>query len=110
MMKFSIAFCFLFAACFASAAPGQWMPEARLIENIIVEGDVGGKALIVIQGGVPADYIPAGCNSPYNTLDLSISKGRAQLAIALTAYSTARPVKLALQCIGERPLITHIML
>jgi hypothetical protein len=60
-------------------------------------------------GGIPADYIPAECNSPYNTLDLSTSKGRAQLAIVLIAYSTTRPVKLALQCIGERPLITHIM-
>jgi hypothetical protein len=93
-----------------AAAPGEWMPEARAIENIIVEGDSGGKAVIIIQGGVPPAYIPSACNSPYNTLDLSTTKGRGQLAVALSAYASGRPVKLALQCIGDRPLIGHIML
>lgn len=92
------------------AAPGDFMPEARLIENIVVEGDPGGKALLIIKGGVPSDFIPSACNSPYNTLDLSTTKGRGLLAVALSAYSLGKPVKLALQCIGDRPLVTHIML
>jgi hypothetical protein len=90
--------------------PGYWMPEARLIQNIIVEGGPGGFALLVIQGGVQPDFIPPSCNSPYNMIDLSTSKGKGTLSIALTAYSTGKPVRLALQCIGDRPLISHIML
>ena len=92
------------------AVPGAWMPQARMIENIIVEGDAGGTALVVISGGVPEDFIPPACNSIYNTLDLSTSKGRGQLAVALSAYMAGRPVKLALACIGSRPLVTHILL
>lgn len=92
------------------AAPGAWMPQARMIENIIVEGDAGGTALLIISGGVPEDFIPPACNSIYNTLDLSTSKGRGQLAVALSAYMAGRPVKLALSCIGSRPLVTHILL
>lgn len=92
-----------------NAAPGEFMPEARPIQSIIVEGDSGGNAVVIIQGGVPVDYIPAGCNSPYNMLDLSTSKGRGQLAVALSAYSLGKPVRLALQCIGDRPLVSHIL-
>lgn len=92
------------------AVPGAWMPEARMIANVIVEGDAGGTALLVISGGVPADFIPPACNSIYNTLDLSTSKGRGQFVVALSAYMAGRPVKLALSCIGSRPLVTHILL
>jgi hypothetical protein len=93
----------------AMSAPGEWMPDALLIENIIVEGDTAGKAIIIIKGGVPTAYIPSACNSPYNTIDLSTTKGRSQLAVALSAYASGKPVKLALQCIGDRPLVSHIM-
>lgn len=86
------------------------MPQARMIENIIVEGDAGGTALLVISGGVPEDFIPPACNAIYNTQDLSTSKGRGQLALALSAYMAGKPVRLALSCIGSRPLVTHISL
>jgi hypothetical protein len=92
------------------AVPGAWMPQARMIESIVVEGDAGGTALLIISGGVPEDFIPPACNSGYNTLDLSTSKGRGQLALALSAYMAGKPVRLALSCIGSRPLVTHIWL
>jgi hypothetical protein len=101
---------FFFLPVNSLAAPGAWMPQARMIESIVVEGDAGGTALLIISGGVPEDFIPPACNSIYNTLDLSTSKGRGQLAVALSAYMAGKPVRLALSCIGSRPLVTHIWL
>jgi hypothetical protein len=91
----------------ARGEPGNWT-QPRLIQEILVEGDAAGKAAILIQGGVPSDYIPPACNSPYNMIDLGTSKGRGQLALALSAYTSGRPIKIALQCAGDRPSITHI--
>lgn len=105
-----IAFALMSTSNRSVALPGEWMPEALFIESIIIEGDYGGRATIVIKGGVPQAYIPAACHSPYNQLDLSTSKGRAQLSTVMLAYSLGKPVRLALQCIGDRPLISHIWL
>lgn len=89
-----------------------WMPTAKTIKEIIIEGsETSGTALIVIEGGVPADNIPSECNSAYNTVDLTTEKGRAILSIALAARISDKPVRLALTtCKGTRPLISHIML
>ena len=86
------------------------MPQARLIESIVVEGDAGGTALPIISGGVPEDFIPPACNSIDNTLDLNTSKGCGQLAVALSVYMAGRPVRLAFSCIGSRPVVTHVLL
>jgi hypothetical protein len=96
------------------AVPGHWMPTAKNIASIIVEGDDQGQALILIEGGVPSDFIPAACsagfNGSLNTLMLGTEKGRAMYAMALTAYTSGKKVKLALDCLGSRPLVTHIWL
>ena len=94
-----------------SAAPGGWTPTPQKISGIVIEGsETNGTALILIDGGVPADYIPSECNSPYNTADLTTEKGRGILSVALSARLADKPVKLALTCRGSRPFITHIML
>jgi hypothetical protein len=85
------------------------MPTKQKIAEIIVGGNESdGKALIIIEGSVPPDFIPSECNSPYNTVNLTSEKGRAILSIALAAYMSGKPVALALSCIGARPLITNI--
>jgi hypothetical protein len=92
--------------------PGAWMPEAKKIVEIIVEGGDEGRALIVIEGNVPSDYVPEGCkvgdDRAYNTVYLNTDKGKSIYSLALTAYMSGKPVKLAVGCIGARPLITHI--
>ena len=98
----------------AYSNPGTWMPEPKKISQIIVEdGGADGSALIIIDGGVPPAYIPAGCgsggNSVYNTVYLNTDKGKSMYALALAAYMGGKPVKLALSCTGARPLITHIL-
>ncbi len=90
------------------AAPGDWMPDARKIAQVVVEGPDTGGALIIIEGGVQQDFIPPACNSPYNTIYLNNDKGRAVYSMALSAYLAGKPVKLALSCTGGRPLVTHI--
>ncbi|MCW8825525.1 MAG: hypothetical protein OQK78_03780 [Gammaproteobacteria bacterium] len=94
-----------------TATPGNWMPVAKNISGIIIEGgENSGVATILIEGGVQAEYIPSDCNTPYNTADLTTEKGRGILSVALSARLSNMPVKLALSCIGGRPLITHIWL
>ncbi len=93
----------------AIAVPGDWMPEARKIAQLIVEGNDMGSALIVIEGGVHQDFIPPACNSQYNTVYLNTDKGKAIYSTALSAYLAGKPVKLALSCTGGRPLVTHIL-
>jgi len=94
------------------ANPGSWMPEPQLITSIIVEGDDNGRALIMLDGGAPIEYIPISCRSAgeryYNTLFLNTDKGRGMYALALAAFSSGRKIKLALSCSGSRPLITHM--
>jgi len=94
------------------ANPGSWMPESKKISEIIVEGGDSGVALILIEGGVPPAYIPPECssggNGTYNTIYLNTDKGKGMYSLALAAYMGGKPVKLALSCIGGRPLITHI--
>ncbi|HEY6528113.1 MAG TPA: hypothetical protein VIZ65_05425 [Cellvibrionaceae bacterium] len=96
----------------ALSAPGEWMPAPKKIASIIVEGSDSGSATILIEGGVPTDYIPSGCNTGgdniYNTIPLNTDKGKAVYSLALAAYLAGKPVKLALMCVGTRPLITHI--
>jgi len=93
------------------SAPGAWMPTAKKISGIVIEGsDISGTALIIIEGGVQPDYIPTECNSKYNTVDLTTEKGRGILSMALSARMSDKPVKLALACKGNRPFITHIWL
>ena len=62
------------------ANPGAWMPEAKNIDSIIIEGDDNGRALLVIEGGVPSSYIPEACrvgaNSRFNTI-FNTPKGKA---------------------------------
>jgi hypothetical protein len=90
---------------------GSWMPTAKKISGIVVEGgETNGTALIIIDGGVPDDFIPSECKSPYNTIDLTTEKGRGILSVALSARMSDKPVKLALTCKGNRPFITHIWL
>ena len=109
MFKKTIILIFLFVSMQAYSVPGGWMPTKQKIAEIIVEGnELDGKALIIIEGGVPSDFIPSECNSPYNTVNLTSEKGRAILSIALAAYMSGKPVALALSCIGPRPLITNI--
>lgn len=111
LMLVTISLC---ATSFASANPGAWMPAAKKISSIIVEGNDNGLALIIIEGGVPSEYIPAECraggDSAYNTAYLNTSKGRGIYSMALAAYIAGKPVRLALSCAGNRPLITHIQL
>lgn len=94
------------------ANPGTWMPTAKNISSIFVEGDDNGKVAILIEGNVPSDYIPAECRSgeygTFNTIPLNTDKGRGMYSLALAAYTSGKPVTLALSCIGNRPLITHI--
>jgi hypothetical protein len=90
-------------------SPGSWTPSSQKILEIIVEGaETDGRALVVIEGGVPSSHIPSACNSPYNTIVLNSDKGRAMYSMALAAYMSGKTVKLALACTGNRPLITHI--
>ncbi|USD95801.1 hypothetical protein CTT30_06765 [Vibrio coralliilyticus] len=109
-----ILFVLVFTSVSTSANPGSWMPTAKKISSIIVEGDENGRALIIIEGGVPSEFIPSECrtgsDSTYNTVFLNTHKGRGIYSMALTAYSAGKPVKLALSCTGSRPLITHIWL
>jgi hypothetical protein len=94
------------------ANPGSWMPEPQLITSIIVEGDDNGSALIILDGGVPIEYIPVDCRSEgeryYNTLFLNTDKGLGIYALALAAFTSGKKIKLALSCSGSRPLITHM--
>ena len=103
-----------FISVSVSANPGHWMPTAKKVSSIVVEGDENGRALILIEGGVPSEYIPqecrSGANGTYNTVFLNTHKGRGIYSMALTAYTSGKPVKLALSCTGNRPLITHIWL
>lgn len=100
------------SALMANASPGAWMPEAKNIVEIIVEGGDDGKALIVIDGNVPSDYVPSECNTggnrAYNTVHLDTDKGKGMYALALAAYMSGKPIKLAVTCSGTRPLITHV--
>ena len=103
----------LFGAAFAAnSSPGAWMPEAKQIIEIIVEGNDDGRALIVIDGNVPSGYVPPECNTggnrAYNTVHLNTDKGKAIYSLALSAYMGGKPIKLAVTCTGTRPLITHI--
>lgn len=95
-----------------TANPGSWMPTAKKISEIIVEGGDGGQAAIVIEGGVPATHLPEECrdggNGTYNTIYLNTDKGKSIYSLALAAYLAGKPVKLALACTGSRPLITHV--
>ncbi|MDX1303038.1 hypothetical protein [Photobacterium sp.] len=111
MLKKYYFILFAFCSFHVTAQPGHWMPTAKKISGIVVEGiETSGKALIIIDEGVPDRFIPAECKSPYNTVDLTTEKGRGILSVALSARMADKPVKLALSCIGARPLITHIWL
>ncbi len=93
--------------CFSN--PGSWTPSYQKIANILVEGgNTGSSALIVIEGGVPSTHIPSACNSGYNTADLTTEHGRSIYTLALAAYMSGKPVKMALACAGSRPFITHL--
>jgi hypothetical protein len=114
-MKFykALVAAFLFCAALnVHANPGAWMPEAKAIIEIHVEGSDDGKALIVIDGNVPADYVPSGCNSggnrAFNVVHLNTDKGKGIYSLALTAYMGGKPVNMAVTCEGTRPLITNI--
>ena len=102
----------LFLTAFVHANPGSWMPTEKSISSIIVEGDDNGRAIVLIEGGVPSDYIPSECrsgsNGTYNTIPLHTDKGRGMYSLALAAHASGKKVKLALSCTGNRPLITHI--
>lgn len=102
----------LFMSVSAAAAPGGWTPVAKPISDIIIDSSDSGRVLVMISGGVPKDYLPSACsegvNSQYNTINLETEKGKAMYAMALAAYVSAKPIKLALSCIGPRPLITHL--
>lgn len=106
-MLFSISF-----TTISYAAPGSWMPTGKNISGIIVEGDDNGRALVLIEGGVPSSHIPSSCNqggnSVYNTIPLNTEKGKGMYSMALAAFASGKKVKLALTCSGNRPLITHI--
>lgn len=115
MLKKLIKLAFLSALVipnFVHANPGSWMPTAKSISSIIIEGNDDGKALILIEEGVPSEYIPSECrnggNSIYNTIPLNTDKGRGMYSLALAAYASGKKIKLALSCAGNRPLITHI--
>jgi hypothetical protein len=105
------AFCL--SAQTAQAAPGQWLPSPQKIQNIVVEdyGDTG-QGTLIMQGGLPADYVPEGCRGAWLvTLDLASAKGRAQLATALLAQASDRPINLAFsKCRDGRPVASHLML
>lgn len=94
------------------ANPGAWMLAAKKISGIIVEGTDNGVALVLIEGGVPPEYIPSECrsggNASYNTIPLNTDKGKGMYSLALGAYFAQKPVLLAVQCAGVRPLITHL--
>jgi hypothetical protein len=94
------------------ANPGAWMPEAKKIAEIVVEGGDSGVALILIEGGVPLAYIPPECSSGssgnYNTIYLNTDKGRSMYSLALAAYMGGKSVRLSLSCTDARPLITRI--
>lgn len=109
MKKILFVLC-VFGVSFQSySAPGGWAPTYQNISEIIIEGnELDGKAFIVIEGGVPSDYIPPECNSPYNTVNLTSEKGRGILSLALAAYMGGKPVRVALSCAGSRPLVTNI--
>lgn len=94
------------------ASPGTWTPVPKKISGIIVEGTDNGVALVLIEGGVPPEYIPSECrsggNASYNTIPLNTDKGKGMYSLALGAYFAQKPVLLAVQCAGARPLITHL--
>jgi hypothetical protein len=94
------------------ANPGTWTPVPKKISGIIVEGTDSGNALVLIEGGVPPEYIPSECrsggNAAYNTIPLNTDKGRGMYSLALAAYFAQKPILLAVQCAGTRPLITHM--
>lgn len=103
----------LFMPFLVVADPGNWMPISKKISSIMVEGDDNGKALIILEdGGVPTNYIPAECrngsNATYNTILLNTDKGKAMFALALSAHASGKSLKLAVTCIGIRPLITNM--
>lgn len=111
----SLVFVFLTLSLSAFGNPGSWTPSYQKISGIMVEGpEENGRAIILIEGGVPNNYVPDGCNDgtmgTYNTVYLNTEKGRAIYSMALAAYLSEKSVKLALDCAGARPLITHIRL
>ena len=100
--------------CLSFASPGSWMTTGKTIKNIIVDDVAEGIVLVTLEGDVPSEFIPEACRdgsaSIYNTIELSTEKGQAMYSMALAAYMAGKPVKLALSCIGTRPLITHMQL
>ena len=92
---------------FSCANPGSWIPASQKISTIIIEN---GKALIVLEGGIPSTYIPPECNSPYNQADLSTEHGKGIYSMALAAQLAGKKVSMALSCSGSRPFITHFKL
>jgi hypothetical protein len=90
------------------------MLEPKPITRIIIEGDDNGRALIILDGGAPIEYILVSCRSEgeryYNTLFLNTDNGRGMYALAFAAFTSGKKIKLALSCSGSRPLITHIQI
>jgi len=88
------------------ANPGSWTPS-NYISQIIIEN---GIALILMEGGVPSNYIPAECKQSYNQADLATHHGKAVYSMALSAKMANKKVSLALNCKGSRPNINLIRL
>lgn len=96
------------------ANPGAWTPNYQKISEIFIEGsETEGRALIVLEGGVPSSHIPPECNNKYNTVFLNNNKGRSIYSMTLAAYMSGKAIKVALTCTSTsplRPLITNIRL
>ena len=105
-MKKLITFAGLFFSCTALAKPDSWTPSNK-IHQIIIEN---GIALVIMEGGVPSNYIPAECNQRYNQADLSTEHGKAVYSLALSAKMANQNVSLVLGCKGSRPHISLIRL
>lgn len=106
MSRWLVIFLLSLFSCAASAQPGYWTPY-QAIQTIIIEN---GVALIVVKGGVPAEFIPTECNQAYNQANLSTEHGKAIYSLALAARLSDTPISMALECSGVRPSIKLIRL
>ncbi len=96
----------LFLSASAFSNPGSWTPYQK-IASLIVENGMG---IIVVEGGVPNNYVPPECNQQYNQVDLATDHGRAIYSMALAARLAGQPISMALGCFNGRPLINLMRL
>jgi hypothetical protein len=102
MTRWLVVFLLSVLSCTVFAQPGHWTPY-QIIQTIIIEN---GVALIVVEGDVPAEFIPAECNQA----NLSTEHGKAIYSLALAARLSDTPISMALECNGVRPSIKLIRL